>query len=259
MLHGRFLLVHDESLLLSLLHLLPFRSTPASSMKFTRGLSTVHGLGFWVLFSSLVSITVASNDCAASTWQPGQFKRDVTSTSSRSTSSTGTVLSSSTVSTSTAAPAVTTVVISPLVTSGNVGVGKVNCRYAANTEGMSINYYTCTELAQDYGINVETFFKLNPTVLPDCSNIKANTDYCVAGCKSRASLCFGKSHSWKLITYSSKQSLSHSDPTMVSAVHHTTMPHAWAQLSSVATPILGLVAIRRESILRTRYNSYHFA
>ena len=171
---------------------------PAPSMKSAWGLSMVHDLGFWVLFSSLASITVASNDCAPSTWQPGQFKRDVTSTSLRLTSSTGTrtVLSSSTVSQSDPPPAVTTVTISPLVTSGNIGVGQVNCRYAANTEGMSINYYTCTELAQDYGINVATFFKLNPTVLPDCSNIKANTDYCVAGCKSRTSLCSGKSQSW---------------------------------------------------------------
>ncbi|GAB7330441.1 hypothetical protein MBLNU13_g02054t2 [Cladosporium sp. NU13] len=151
----------------------------------------VHDLGFWVLFSSLASITVASNDCAPSTWQPGQFKRDVTSISSRLTSSTGTstVLSSSTVTTSTHPPAVTTVIISPLVSSGNVGVGQVNCRYAANTEGMSINYYTCTELAQNYGINVETFFKLNPTVLPDCSNIKADTDYCVAGYPDSYCLC----------------------------------------------------------------------
>lgn len=182
------------SLTTFLLHSKP----PASSMKSTWGLPMVHDLGFWVLFSSLASITVASNDCAASTWQPGQFKRDVTSTSLRLTSSTGTstVLSSSTVSTSTPPPAVTTVIISPLVTSGNPGVGQVNCRYAANTEGMSINYYTCTELAQDYGIDVAKFFKLNPTVLPDCSNIKANTDYCVAGCKSRTSLCFGKSKSW---------------------------------------------------------------
>jgi hypothetical protein len=88
------------------------------------------------------------------------------------------------------------VTISPLVTSGDIGVGQVNCRYAANTEGMSINYYTCTELAQGYGIEVATFFKLNPTVLPDCSNIKANTDYCVAGCKSRIFFCLGKSQSW---------------------------------------------------------------
>lgn len=170
----------------------------ASSMKSTWGLSMVHDLGFWLLLSSLTSIAVASDDCAPSTWQPGQLKRDVTSTSSRLTLSIGTstVLSSSAISTSNHPPAATTVTISPLVTSGDIGVGQVNCRYAANTEGMSINYYTCTELAQGYGIEVATFFKLNPTVLPDCSNIKANTDYCVAGCKSRIFFCLGKSQSW---------------------------------------------------------------
>lgn len=55
------------------------------------------------------------------------------------------------------------------------------------------------------------------------------------------------------------QSLSPSDPTTVSAVHHTTTPHAWAQHSSVATPIIGLVAIQRESIRCTYHKSYHVA
>ncbi|WPG99491.1 Hypothetical protein R9X50_00230600 [Acrodontium crateriforme] len=158
----------------------------------------VNGLGFWIALSSLASVTVASSDCAPSTWQPGQYKRDVTPTSSLLTSS--------------------TVIISPLITSGNISVGQVNCRYAANTEGMDINYYTCTELAQDYGIDVATFFKLNPTVLLDCSNIKANTDYCVAGY-----------------------------PAMGFAVRHTAMPHAWAQRISAAIPIIGLVAIRQRT------------
>ncbi|KAH0380541.1 hypothetical protein KCU92_g7533, partial [Aureobasidium melanogenum] len=162
-------------------------------MRFIWGL-TVNGLGCSVVLSSLASITVASNVCAASTWQPGQHKGDLTSTSLCLASSTGTSidLSSSTVNAATPLP---TVIISPLLTSGEIGVGQVNCRYAANTEGMDINYYTCLELAQDYGISVATFFTLNPTVLLDCSNIKANTDYCVAGCRSRTSLCFGKSQS----------------------------------------------------------------
>lgn len=76
------------------------------------------------------------------------------------------------------------VTISPLITSGNISVGQVNCRYTANTAGMDINYYTCIQLADTYGISVEKFFMLNPSVLPDCSNIQANTDYCVARCKS---------------------------------------------------------------------------
>jgi hypothetical protein len=151
----------------------------------------VNILDFWVVLLSFVTITVASNDCAASTWQPGQFKRDVTSTSSQLTSSTSTGISLSSATVNTASP-LPTVIISPIISSGDVSVGQVNCRYAANTEGMDINYYTCTKLAQGYGISVATFFKLNPTVLPDCSNIKANSDYCVAGCKSRPSVHFDK-------------------------------------------------------------------
>jgi hypothetical protein len=94
-------------------------------------------------------------------------------------------MSSTTINASTPLPAVT---ISPLYASGPVSVGQVNCRYTANTEGMDINYYTCTQLANENWITVQKFFILNPTVKPDCSNIQANTDYCVAGCKFEAHL-----------------------------------------------------------------------
>jgi hypothetical protein len=156
----------------------------------------VNDLAFWVGVLSLARVTLASNDCAAVTWQPGQFEKRAVSGSSSSSSqaltslsskssSLSIVTSSTTTNASTPLPSVT---ISPLYASGSVGVGQVNCRYTANTAGMDINYYTCMQLASDNMITVQTFFKLNPTVKPDCSNIQANTDYCVAGCKFKAHL-----------------------------------------------------------------------
>jgi hypothetical protein len=59
--------------------------------------------------------------------------------------------------------------------------GDIVCRYTATTSG-SVNYYTCTELANFYGITVPKFFQLNPTVDEACSNVLADTEYCVAGC-----------------------------------------------------------------------------
>jgi hypothetical protein len=64
-----------------------------------------------------------------------------------------------------------------------VAPGEVNCRYTA-TSSASVNYYTCTELADWYYITVEQFFLWNPTVNKECSNVKPNTEYCVDGCKS---------------------------------------------------------------------------
>jgi hypothetical protein len=60
---------------------------------------------------------------------------------------------------------------------------QVNCRYANDTGDMDINYYTCTAMADRYGITTDIFFLLNPSLKTDCSNIKADTDYCVSGCK----------------------------------------------------------------------------
>ncbi|PTB65069.1 carbohydrate-binding module family 18 protein [Trichoderma citrinoviride] len=100
----------------------------------------------WAIAFWLTATVHASDQCAPSIWQPGQFEDRF-----------------------------------PVVSGGNVTTGTVNCRYAGNTEGMDINYYTCTALAVQYGISVDTFFMLNPDVNPDCSNIKADTDYCVSG------------------------------------------------------------------------------
>ncbi|EAQ83669.1 hypothetical protein CHGG_10073 [Chaetomium globosum CBS 148.51] len=58
--------------------------------------------------------------------------------------------------------------------------GEINCRFWHNTYE-DPTYYTCTEMANLYGIALKDFFFLNPTVLPDCSNLKPNTKYCVIG------------------------------------------------------------------------------
>ncbi|KAK1765333.1 hypothetical protein QBC33DRAFT_593563 [Phialemonium atrogriseum] len=58
--------------------------------------------------------------------------------------------------------------------------GDVNCRYSATTSA-TVNYYTCTQMATKYGITVDDFFTLNPTLELDCSNIQLKTEYCVDG------------------------------------------------------------------------------
>ncbi|KAF7550465.1 hypothetical protein G7Z17_g5725 [Cylindrodendrum hubeiense] len=58
--------------------------------------------------------------------------------------------------------------------------GDINCRYWANTHE-HVNYDSCKKLVQRYRIDVETFFKLNPILDPDCGNIRPYTLYCVAG------------------------------------------------------------------------------
>ena len=64
--------------------------------------------------------------------------------------------------------------------------GEINCRARGDTYE-DVNYYTCTDLADTFGIHLEFFFFLNPTLLPDCSNIQPNSKYCVAGCKCQES------------------------------------------------------------------------
>lgn len=115
----------------------------------------------------LASTVRAKNECQPIYWEPGQFeKRTLANTTSTLLSSfTGSVsVSSSLAATSTAVTAVP-VTISPLISSGYVTPGQVNCRYAASTADMEINYYTCTALAHKYGIPVETFFMLNQCIL----------------------------------------------------------------------------------------------
>lgn len=123
----------------------------------------------------------ASDDCAPSTWLPGEFQKRALTTSVTSASS---IATSSASTTFTAlATTVSPVAISPLISDGNVAPGEVNCRWTDTTLGLDINYYTCTALAIDYGITIETFFLLNPDLKTDCSNIRPDTEYCVQGCK----------------------------------------------------------------------------
>ncbi|OAQ77785.1 CFEM domain-containing protein [Purpureocillium lilacinum] len=58
--------------------------------------------------------------------------------------------------------------------------GEVNCRQQS-TSPSSVNYYTCTEMADEHDISVETFFVINPKLKKDCSDIQPNTKYCVNG------------------------------------------------------------------------------
>ncbi|KAH6609995.1 carbohydrate-binding module family 18 protein [Trichoderma cornu-damae] len=149
----------------------------------------------WAIALCLTATVRASDQCAPSIWQPGQFEGRlfVAATTSTPTSSfssgASTGASSSVGTTSSPVP----VVISPVVSGGNITAGTVNCRYAGSTEGMDISYYTCSALAAQYGISVDTFFMLNPDLDPDCGNIKADTDYCVSGfiepARATAGLC----------------------------------------------------------------------
>lgn len=69
--------------------------------------------------------------------------------------------------------------------------GELVCRYPGRTNA-DVNYYTCTQLANKYGITIEKFFMLNPGLDPDCGNIQPNTMYCLAGCKSSAAILDSK-------------------------------------------------------------------
>lgn len=60
--------------------------------------------------------------------------------------------------------------------------GEINCRYTADTY-TDVNYYTCMDLANTYGITIDKFFVLNPQVTPDCGNIQPDSVYCVDGCE----------------------------------------------------------------------------
>lgn len=62
-----------------------------------------------------------------------------------------------------------------------VSPGEVVCRYTTSTSD-AVNYYTCQSISYRYGIDVEDFFKLNPSVNSACDNVKINTEYCVRGC-----------------------------------------------------------------------------
>ncbi|KAF6841150.1 hypothetical protein CPLU01_00711 [Colletotrichum plurivorum] len=58
--------------------------------------------------------------------------------------------------------------------------GDVVCRAWGETDE-EVHQHTCTELADFYWMDVEKFFKLNPILKTDCSNIQPNTEYCTDG------------------------------------------------------------------------------
>ena len=126
----------------------------------------------------------ASSECAPTVWESGEHSNlksqlgtaisspsgaDATSPLATVTGTgTGTANGSSGLVAS-PSTAVVPVSISSLLCSGNVTAGEINCRYTTNTEDMELNYHTCTALANKYGITIEKFFKLNPTVHPNRS------------------------------------------------------------------------------------------
>ena len=67
--------------------------------------------------------------------------------------------------------------------------GDINCRNWDRTFD-SVNYYTCTKMADKWLISVDFFFVLNPMLLRDCSNIQTRTLYCVTGCE----FCYPAEH-----------------------------------------------------------------
>lgn len=63
-----------------------------------------------------------------------------------------------------------------------IKAGDINCRSYDRTYD-DANYYSCKELAYKWNIRLAWFFQINPTLLPDCSNILPNTLYCIRACK----------------------------------------------------------------------------
>jgi hypothetical protein len=76
-----------------------------------------------------------------------------------------------------------------LITTSNAAVGDVVCRYTT-ISASSVNYYTCTELSDYYGITLDIFLLLNPSLDRACERIKPNTEYWVAGCTLSWTACF---------------------------------------------------------------------
>ena len=126
----------------------------------------------------LTSAVQAQGTCAPASFTPADYQKRQLSVPTQSPSA-----SLQTSDGIGSAPAPSPVVISPLINGGSASQGQVVCRYTTNTADKVLNYYTCTALADRYGISVDVFFRLNPTVKRDCSNLRPNTDYCVRGCK----------------------------------------------------------------------------
>ncbi|RWA04450.1 hypothetical protein EKO27_g10654 [Xylaria grammica] len=118
--------------------------------------------GFSFLFHlTYVSLATAADSCSPWTWENSAARTAAPE--------------------ATAEPTVTFVPSGPhVLKSGPAVTGDIVCRYPGRTYA-DVNYYTCTELADKYGISLEKFFMLNPELDPDCGNIKPYTIYCVSG------------------------------------------------------------------------------
>ena len=138
------------------------------------------------LFYLTSTVCAKESECQPIYWEPGQFeKRDQSDTNAalNSTTTASASISSSLPATATStSAALVPVTISPLINE-DPQPGEINCRDTDSTEGMEINYYTCTALAARNRISVDTLFGLNPGLDRDCGNIEADTEYCVRGCK----------------------------------------------------------------------------
>ncbi|KFZ02329.1 hypothetical protein V500_00325 [Pseudogymnoascus sp. VKM F-4518 (FW-2643)] len=149
-------------------------------MKSPRGTTWSPHLVLFTVILYFAFTVQASNDCAPSTWQRGEFETpqlsDPTASSNASIS-----VSSPLEANPTGNATISPVTISPLITTGDINPGQVNCRYTGSTERFEVNHHTCALLAKRYGISDESFFKLNPGLQLDCGNIQADTDYCVRG------------------------------------------------------------------------------
>jgi hypothetical protein len=82
-----------------------------------------------------------------------------------------------------------TAIFGLFTTTTNAAVGDIVCRYTAPTPSV-LNYYICQDFADYYGISIEKFFQLNPSLNPACDNIKPETEYCVAGCTLPCHQCY---------------------------------------------------------------------
>jgi hypothetical protein len=107
--------------------------------------------------------TAVADECQPYTWEPMNKRRAVSADPS-----------------STKPPSPTFTFAVPKISKHKPG--DLNCRNWGKTY-KTVNYYSCKKLALQFGIDVEEFFKLNPTLDPDCENITPYTMYCVAGCK----------------------------------------------------------------------------
>jgi len=171
---------------------------------------------------------VTGNDCQPITWEDPPEARDV-----------------SVYAANTTVPVVA--VPTDAVPQKSLKAGDINCRAWARTND-DPNYYSCKDLAERWSISTNWFFQINPTILPDCSNIRPNTRYCVHACKSL--ICALPTPTLGILVApvitprERKQISSHSDPPTAAVVQNTKTPPAQAPLPRAAMPRRGHAGTR---------------